>query len=288
MTSFAVPLLKGKTAIVTGGTTGIGRGIVLEYLRQGCNVVVNHLGLARDEEHTTSLLKAAQELRKVNAVAAVTGEMTEITGDVTKPEDCSAMVSHAVQRFGRLDTLVANAGIFKPAAFLEWVIACSDKPLLTLTLRMQPEILEQTLNVNISGTFYACQAAARQMVRQGHGGSIIGISSISALQGGRYQTHYTPTKAGILSLMQSMAIALGEHNIRCNALMPGTVRSQLSADEINNADSRAKLVAKIPLGRPGEPQDMAGPAVFLACDEMSSFMTGAGLLVDGGMHAYLQ
>lgn len=153
---------------------------------------------------------------------------------------------------------------------------------------MKPEILEQTVKVNINGTFYACQAAAKQMVKQGHGGAIIGISSISALQGGRFQTHYTPTKAGVLSLMQSMAIALGDHGIRCNALMPGTVRSQLSAEEINNKDSREKLVAKIPLGRPGEPQDMAGPAVFLACEHMSGFMTGAGLLVDGGMFAYLQ
>lgn len=153
---------------------------------------------------------------------------------------------------------------------------------------MKPEVLEQTVKVNINGTFYACQAAARRMVEQGHGGSIIAISSISALQGGRFQTHYTPTKAGVMSLMQSMAIALGEHQIRCNALMPGTVRSQLSADEINNRDSRERLVAKIPLGRPGEPQDMAGPAVFLAAVQMSGFMTGSGLLVDGGMYSYLQ
>lgn len=153
---------------------------------------------------------------------------------------------------------------------------------------MEPSVLEQTVRVNLNGTFYTCQAAARQMVKQGHGGSIIGISSISALQGGRFQTHYTPTKAGVLSLMQSMAISLGEHRIRCNALMPGTVRSQLSAEEINNKDSREKLIAKIPLGRPGEPQDIAGPAVFLAAEQMSGFMTGAGLLVDGGMYSYLQ
>lgn len=88
--------------------------------------------------------------------------------------------------------------------------------------------------------------------------------------------------------MQSMAIALGEHQIRCNALLPGTVRSQLSAEEINHKDSRERLIAKIPLGRPGEPHDMSGPAVFLASEQMSGFITGAGLLVDGGMYAYLQ
>jgi L-rhamnose 1-dehydrogenase len=144
------------------------------------------------------------------------------------------------------------------------------------------------VQVNLNGCFYSCQAAARQMVKQGHGGSIIAVSSISALQGGRMQAHYTPTKAGILSMIQSMAISMGAHNIRCNALMPGTVRSQLSAEEIDDETRRAALVNKIPLGRPGEPQDMAGPAVFLACEQMSGFVTGAGLLADGGMFAYLQ
>ena len=102
------------------------------------------------------------------------------------------------------------------------------------------------------------------------------------------QVHYTPTKAGILSMIQSMAISMGPHKIRCNALMPGTIRSQLSAEEIGDETKRTALVNKIPLGRPGEPQDMAGPAVFLACEQMSTFVTGAGLLADGGMFAYLQ
>lgn len=122
MSAIAVPLLKGKTAIVTGGTTGIGRGIVLEYLRQGCNVAVNHLGLARDEEHKSSLLKEAETVRQESLQGygkAVAGEIVEIQGDVTKPEDCSKLVQKTVERFGKLDVLVANAGIFKPASFLE-------------------------------------------------------------------------------------------------------------------------------------------------------------------------
>lgn len=102
------------------------------------------------------------------------------------------------------------------------------------------------------------------------------------------QTHYTPTKAGVLSLMQSMSIALGKHGIRCNALMPGTVKTQLSVEEISNEESRKRLEAKIPLGRYGEAHEIAGPAVFLASEQMSSFVTGAGLLADGGMYSYLQ
>lgn len=273
MSSIPYPLLKGKTAIITGGTTGIGRGITIEYLRQGCNVAVNHLGLPGDDEHLQSLIAEAQEIRRTTeGSAAVSGELIDVRGDITDPMAMQQLVDATVQRFGQLDVLVANAGIFTPAAFLE----------------MEPETLQRTVNVNVNGTFFSCQAASRQMVKQGRAGAIIAVSSISALQGGRYQTHYTPTKAAILSLIQSMGIALGEHGIRCNALMPGTVKSQLSDAEIGNKESRDKLVAKIPLGRPGEPQDIAGPAVFLACEAMSGWMTGSGLLVDGGMYSYLQ
>lgn len=273
MSTIPYPLLKGKTAIVTGGSTGIGRGITLEYVRQGCNVAVNHLGLSRDDEHLQSLIREAQIIRQnADGGATAAGELIDVVGDITDPTAMQRLVDATVQRFGRLDVLVANAGIFTPAAFLE----------------MAPETLRQTVDVNVNGTFFTCQAAARQMVKQGHGGAIIAVSSISALQGGRYQTHYTPTKAAVLSMIQSMGIALGEHGIRCNALMPGTVRSQLSDAEISNQESRDRLVAKIPLGRPGEPQDIAGPAVFLACEAMSGWMTGTGLLVDGGMYSYLQ
>lgn len=104
------------------------------------------------------------------------------------------------------------------------------------------------------------------MVKQGHGGSIIGISSISALVGGAQQTHYTPTKAGLLSLMQSCACALGKYNIRCNALLPGTVRTQLNEKDLADEQKRKYMEGRIPLGRTGVPDDLAGPAVFLASD----------------------
>ena len=126
------------------------------------------------------------------------------------------------------------------------------------------------------------------MVAQGHGGSIIGISSISALVGGGLQTHYTPTKAGVLSLMQSMAIALGKEKIRCNAILPGTIKTQLSEDDMKNDVKRNYLEARIPLGRVGDTVDIAGPAVFLGCDELSSYCNGTQLLVDGGMFVNLQ
>jgi len=126
------------------------------------------------------------------------------------------------------------------------------------------------------------------MVKQGHGGSIIGVSSVSALLGGGFQTHYTPTKAAILSMMQSMAIALGKDHIRCNALMPGTIATQLADHDMKNPTKKAALEERIPLGRIGSPEDMAGPAVFLACEEMSRYVNGMGLLADGGMYSKLQ
>lgn len=128
------------------------------------------------------------------------------------------------------------------------------------------------MRTNLDGSFYATQAAARQMASQKpSGGSIIGISSVSALVGGGLQTHYTPTKAGILSLMQSCAVALGRYSIRCNAILPGTIRTQMNAEDLSNDAKRKYMEERIPLGRIGAPEDIVGPAVFLASD-MSSYV----------------
>ncbi|KAK8022276.1 L-rhamnose-1-dehydrogenase [Apiospora rasikravindrae] len=255
----ATNLLAGKTAIITGGTTGIGRAIALEYLRQGCNVVVNHLDLPRDSTHLDSLLSE--------------GNWITSPGDVTDPETGRKLVEHAVAKFGtgRLDICVSNAGICTFAEFLD----------------LTPDLFTRTVRTNLDGSFYVVQAAARQMAAQhekdpSSRSSIIGVSSISALVGGGQQTHYTPTKAGVLSLMQSCAVALGKHGIRCNALLPGTIRTQLNDEDLSDDAKREYMEGRIPLGRTGEPRDMAGPAVFLACEELSGYVTGAQLLVDGG------
>ena len=133
------------------------------------------------------------------------------------------------------------------------------------------------------------QAAAQCMAQQEPpGGSIIGISSISALVGGAQQAHYTPTKAAVLSLMQSAACALGKSGIRCNALLPGTIRTQLNEEDLADSSKKTYMEGRIPLGRLGKPDDMAGPALFLAHGELSSYVTGAALLVDGGLFPNLQ
>ncbi|KAG9251730.1 uncharacterized protein F5Z01DRAFT_264069 [Emericellopsis atlantica] len=266
-------VLAGKTAIVTGGTTGIGRAICLEYLRQGATVAVNHLGLEKDQVHLDTLVDEAAALCKDNSDAC---KLVHQAGDVREPDTAAKLVALAVEASPsqRLDICVSNAGICTFAEFLD----------------LSPDLLTDTVRTNLDGAFYVVQAAARQMARSQSppGGSIIGISSISALVGGGLQTHYTPTKAGVNSLMQSTAVALGKYGIRCNALLPGTIKTQLNDKDLEDDAKRTYMEGRIPLGRTGVPKDMAGPAVFLASDELSGYVTGAQLLVDGGLFVNLQ
>ncbi|KAM3074196.1 L-rhamnose-1-dehydrogenase [Clarireedia jacksonii] len=266
-----VHLLAGKTAAITGGTTGIGRAIALLYLRQGCNVAINHLALPSDAQHLESLLSEASTIKKGDPEA---GTLIEVAGDVSKPETGKKLVERAVEEWGRLDVFVSNAGVCRFAEFLE----------------LDHDLFSNTVRTNLDGAFYSCQSAARQMALQQSppGGSIIAISSISALVGGAQQTHYTPTKAGVLSLTQSMACALGKYHIRCNALLPGTIRTQLNEEDLANDEKRKYMEGRIPLGRTGVPSDLAGPAVFLASEELSGYVNGAQLLIDGGLFVNLQ
>ncbi|PTB64530.1 NAD(P)-binding protein [Trichoderma citrinoviride] len=238
-------LLAGKTAIITGGTTGIGRAICLGYLRQGCSVVVNHLGLDKDQAHLDSLIAEANAILAEDPAA---GRLAHEAGDVREVETAAKLVARAVEHSGparRLDICVSNAGV------------CTFADFLTLS----PDLLEKTFRTNVDGAFYVTQAAARQMAlhQSPTGGSIIGMSSISALYG-----------------------------IRCNALLPGTIRTQLNEEDLADDAKRSYMEGRIPLGRTGEPGDLAGPAIFLACEELSGYVTGAQLLVDGGLFVNLQ
>ncbi|KAL2826083.1 hypothetical protein BDW59DRAFT_179653 [Aspergillus cavernicola] len=265
-------LLTGKVAAITGGLTGIGRAIALEYLRHGAYVAVNHLGGANDEP---LLLEMKKDVSELLASTSQDGErFIAVAGDVTKPETGTEFIKQTVETFGRLDVFVSNAGVCRFEEFLD----------------VTPTLLNHTITTNLTGAFYGIQAAANQMARfqSPPGGSIIGISSISALVGGGQQTHYTPTKAGVLSLVQSTAVALGKYNIRCNALLPGTIRTQLNEEDMRDPGKRGYMEGRIPLGRLGAPPDLAGPAVFLACGELSGYVTGAQLLVDGGLFVNLQ
>lgn len=252
-------LLAGKTVLITGASSGIGRATAIEAARQGADVAINYLG---DDEPARSC---------VAEIEALGGRALAFSADAAEPDSAAAFVGAAVEALGKVDVFVSNAGICPFHAFL-------DMPL---------EVFERTMRVNLHGAYWMVQAAARQMVRQGGGGAIVAVSSISALVGGEFQTHYTPTKAGVHSLMQSAAIALGRHGIRCNSVLPGTILTEINRDDLADPAKRARMAARVPLGRLGDPEDVAGPIVFLASD-MARYVTGAALLVDGGAFVNLQ
>ncbi len=252
-------LLEGKTVLITGASGGIGRAAAIGCARHGANVAINYLSDSEGAESTVAEIEALGR----RAIA--------VKGDVSDPDQAPIFIKAAVDAFGAVDVFVSNAGICPFHAFLD----------------MPRDVLERTMRVNLHGAYYMAQAAANRMVDQGRGGALIAVSSISALVGGGMQTHYTPTKAGVHSLMQSCAIALGPHGIRCNSVLPGTIETDINREDLADPKKREYMAGRIPLGRLGEPDDMVGPIVFLASD-MARYVTGAALLVDGGAFVNLQ
>jgi L-rhamnose 1-dehydrogenase len=253
-------LLKDKVLLITGASAGIGRAVAIEAARQGADVAINYFDATDAAANDT-----------VSAINATGRRGIAVKGDVAQADSAPAFIEAAVKAFGKVDVFVSNAGICPFHAFLD----------------MPREIFERTMTVNLHGAYFMIQAAAQQMMKQGKGGSIIGVSSISAYVGGEYQTHYTPTKAGILSMMNSVAIALGKHGIRCNAVLPGTIQTDINKEDLSDPKKRAYMEGRVPLGRLGVPEDLAGPVIFLASD-MARYVNGAALLVDGGMFVNLQ
>ncbi|PZO04458.1 MAG: short-chain dehydrogenase [Alphaproteobacteria bacterium] len=252
-------LLENKVVLITGASRGIGRATAVEAARQGANVALNTF---RDDA------VAAEVVAEIEALGR---QAIVVDADVALPDSATTFVNTAVKAFGRVDIFVSNAGICPFHAFLD----------------MPVETLQRTMEVNLHGAYFMTQAAANQMVKQGEGGAIVAISSISALVGGEMQTHYTPTKAGVHSLMQSCAVALGRHGIRCNSVLPGTIATDINKDDLADPRKREYMESRIPLGRLGKPEDIASVVAFLASD-MAAYMSGAALLVDGGAFANFQ
>lgn len=214
-------LLKDKVVIVTGGSRGIGRAIAVACAAEGADVAINYWG---DNDASYGRRSAVAEV--IGEIEALGRRVIAVEGNVAARETGQELVRRTVEAFGRVDVLASNAGICPFHAFLD----------------MPPDILESTVAVNLNGAFYVTQAAAQQMKTQGTGGAIVATSSISALVGGGMQTHYTPTKAGVHSLMQSCAVALGPYGIRCNSVMPGTIATDLNAEDL--ADEAKKPTSR--------------------------------------------
>ncbi|CAK9782697.1 putative glucose 1-dehydrogenase [Cutaneotrichosporon oleaginosum] len=254
-------LLEGKTVIVTGSSTGIGAAIAIACANHGARaVVLHHLG----ESTLADVSEVAERVRAAGAHSVL------VEGDIASPSTAESLVKAAP--YGRIDVLVSNAGICPFHAFLD----------------LPHDLWRRVQDVNLNGAFYAVQAVANAMAAQDPpGGSIVAISSISALMGGAEQCHYTPTKAGVKSLMESCAIALGHLGIRCNSVLPGTIETNINRDDLADPQKRRDMTRRIPIGRLGEPDDIAQPVVFFASD-MAKYCTGASLLVDGGAAISLQ
>ena len=240
-----------RTAIVTGGSRGIGRAVCIALAKQGCNIVVNYCHGEAAAAETTALCKA----EGANAVA--------VQADVASSADCKRLFDEAAAAFGRVDILVNNAGITRD----------------NLILRMSEEDFDAVLNANLKGAFLCCKEAARRMVRQRYG-RIVNLSSVVALRGNPGQANYAASKAGLLGLTKSLARELASRNVTVNAVAPGFIETDMTAALPEAV--RTEMAKGIPLGRPGNPEDVANAVAFFAA-EQSSYLTGQVLCADGGM-----
>ena len=243
----------GRTAIVTGGASGIGRDVARRLATEGAAVAVA-------DQNADGAATVVAELQGGGA------EAVAVEVDVAKPEDAQRMVAEAVDRFGRLDILVHSAGVGIERSFLETT----------------PEEWRRLIDIDLSGTFFCCQAAAREMVK-GRYGRIVNLSSTAAIRGGMGRAAYGAAKGGVITLTKVMATELAAHGITANALAPGAIETELVA-KMHSAETRAVYTAAIPMDRYGTPVETASAAVYLASEE-AGYITGHVLAVDGGFLA---
>lgn len=243
--------LENKVAVVTGGSRGIGRAIALELARRGANVIVNY----------NRNVEAAAEV--VAAIEAADGRAVAVQADVADFEQAAGLIKAALDKFGRIDILVNNAGTTRDQ----------------LLMLMKEDDWDTVLRINLKSVFNCCKAAARPMVRQ-RWGRIISISSVSGITGQGGQTNYAASKAGIIGFTKSLAKELGPRSITVNAVAPGFIPTDLTADLPE--ELKQKLIEATPLRRMGKPEEIANVVAFFASDE-ASFITGEILTVDGGL-----
>jgi 3-oxoacyl-[acyl-carrier protein] reductase len=243
--------LSGKSAVVTGGSRGIGRAIALRLAEQGADVAFSYV---------------ANEAAAKETVAAIEGfgrKALPVQADVSQPESADALIKAALEAFGRIDILVNNAGITRD----------------DLIMRMSLDDWRDVLETNLFGAFYAIKAVTRPMLKA-RSGRIVNITSVSGQAGQIGQANYSSAKAGLIGLTKATARELASRGITCNAVAPGFVLTELTKDL--NEDLQKQLTERTPLGRFGTVEEIASAVAFLVSDE-AAFITGQVLAVDGGL-----
>jgi 3-oxoacyl-[acyl-carrier protein] reductase len=241
--------LRDRVAIITGASRGIGRATALALAAEGAKVVVNY----------ASSSAAAEEV--VAAITDAGGSAIALQADVSKLEQVDALVNNTLEKFGRVDVLVNNAGITRD----------------TLLLRMKPEDWQAVIDLNLTGVFLCTRAVSKLMLKQ-RSGRIINIASVAGQMGNPGQANYSAAKAGVIGFTKTVAKELASRGITVNAVAPGFIVTDMTSDLKSE-----EILKYIPLGRYGEPQEVAGMVRFLAADPASAYITGQVFNVDGGM-----
>jgi NAD(P)-dependent dehydrogenase (short-subunit alcohol dehydrogenase family) len=247
--------LDGKACVVTGAGSGIGRATAQKLAEEGGRVVCVDIAAGAVEETARD----------------IGGEATAVAADVSKRADCNAFVGRCVEAFGSIDVLVNNAGVDIPGVFHE----------------VPDETIDRTIGVNVLGQIYACQAAIPHMLER-DGGSIVNISSVNGVVAEPYLAVYATSKGAVVMLSRGIALDYAKQGIRCNVVCPGWVDTPINyahADMLGGLQQVYDTIDSFqPIGRPGEPREIANVIAFLASDE-ASFVTGSVILADGGMTA---
>lgn len=243
--------LEGRVALVTGGGRGIGRAISLLLARVGAKVALNY----RNNEEAASAT--------VDSIRSAGGTAVALAADVSQPEEAARLVAETEARLGPLDVLVVNHGI--------WLRAPIDV--------MTPEQWDEMLRINLGGAYAVCHHASRAMIPRKRG-AIVTIASTAGQRGEPYHSHYAASKGALLAFTKSLAAELAPHGIRVNCVSPGWVLTEMSRGALEGPGA-ADALAAIPLGRPGTPDEIAGPVAFLASD-LASYLYGEVLSVNGG------
>jgi NAD(P)-dependent dehydrogenase (short-subunit alcohol dehydrogenase family) len=244
--------LKDKVAIVTGAGAGIGRAIALLFSEEGAKVVVAEVLEDRG-------------LETVSLITEKGNQALFIKTDVRDLNDIQRAVSETVREFGRIDVLVNNAGVLQYLPFVQ----------------VTEEDWDRIIDINLKGTFFFAQAAAKEMISARRGGKIINMSSIASEVAIEFQSHYMASKGGVRMLTKGMALELAPYGINVNALAPGTIETEMTRQDLEDPTIREEAIDAIPLGRIGMPLDVARAALFLATEE-SDYITGEMIFVEGG------